>query len=35
MTKEDIERALIEADWKLDGGFSGHLVDGENHDLSI
>ena len=35
MTKEVIERALIEADWKLDSGFSGRLVVGENHDLSI
>jgi hypothetical protein len=34
MTKEDIEWALVEAGWKLDGGFSGHLVIGEDHDLS-
>ena len=34
MTKEDIERALIEARWKLDDGFSGHLMIDEDHDLS-
>ncbi len=33
--KEDIERALVEAGWKLDGGFSRYLVIGENHDLTI
>ena len=35
MTKEDIEQALVEAGWKLDDGFSGHLTIGEDHYLSI
>ena len=34
MTKEDIERIPIEARWKLDDGFSGHLMIDEDHDLS-
>jgi hypothetical protein len=34
MTKEDIERTLIEARWKLNDGFSGHLMIDEDHDLS-
>ena len=34
MTKEDIERTLIEARWKLDDGFSVHLMIDEDHDLS-
>jgi hypothetical protein len=35
MTKEDIERSFVDAGWELDGGFSGHLVAGEDHHLSI
>jgi hypothetical protein len=31
VTKEDIERTLIEARWKLDDGFSGHLMIDEDH----
>ncbi len=35
MTKEHIERSFVEAGWELDGGFSDHLVIGEDHHLSI
>ena len=35
MTKEEIKQSLIEAGWQLDDGFSGHLVIGEDHDLSV
>jgi hypothetical protein len=30
MIREEIERGLVEAGWELDGGFSGHLIIGEN-----
>jgi hypothetical protein len=35
MTREEIERSFVEAGWELDGSFSGHLVVGEDTDLSI
>jgi hypothetical protein len=35
MTREDIEQGFIDAGWELDGGFSGHLLIGEDDNLSI
>ena len=34
-SKEEIEQSFLEAGWELDGGFSGHLVVGEDSELSI
>jgi hypothetical protein len=35
MTREEIEQSFVEAGWELDGGFSGHLVVGEDSNVSI
>ena len=35
MTPEEIERCFVEAGWKLEDGFSGHLIVGEDENLSI
>ena len=35
VTWEEIEQGFVEAGWQLDGGFSGHLIVGENENLSI
>ena len=35
MTQEDIEQGFVDAGWKLDGSFSGHLIVGEDEDLTI
>jgi hypothetical protein len=35
VTKEEIEQRFVEAGWELDGGFSGHLVVGEDSDLYL
>jgi hypothetical protein len=35
MTKEEIEQAIEGAGWELDGSFSGHLIVGNDGDLSI
>ena len=35
MTAEEIERRFVEAGWKLEDGFSGHLIIGEDGNLSI
>ncbi len=35
MTREEIEQGFIDAGWELDDGFSGHLVVGEDSDLTI
>ncbi len=35
MTREEIEQGFIDAGWELDGGFSEHLIIGENGDQSI
>ena len=35
MTQEDIEQGFVDAGWKLDGSFSGHLIGGEDEDLTI
>jgi len=32
---EEIEHALLDAGWELDGSFSDHLLVGEDSDLSI
>jgi hypothetical protein len=34
-SKEEIEQSFLEAGWELDGSFSGHLVVGEDSELSI
>ena len=35
MSREEIEQAIEGAGWELDGGFSGHLIVGENENLFI
>ena len=35
MTWEEIEQRVVDAGWRIDGGFSEHLVIGEGDDLSI
>jgi hypothetical protein len=35
ISREEIEQSFLEAGWELDGGFSGHLVVGEDSELSI
>ena len=35
MKKAEIEQAVKDAGWELDGGFEGHLVVGEDRHLSI
>lgn len=35
MTREEIEQGFIDAGWEIDGGFSDHLIVGEDGDLSI
>lgn len=35
MKREEIERCFLDAGWRLDGSFSGHLVIGEDGDSSI
>ncbi len=35
MTREEIEQSFVDAGWELDGGFSEHLLVGEDGDLSI
>ncbi len=34
-SQEDIEQGLADAGWRLDGGFSEHLLIGYDDDLSI
>ena len=34
MRREEIEQAIQEAGWRIDEGFSGHLLVGNNHTLS-
>ena len=33
--REEIEHALVDAGWELDGSFSDHLLVGEDGELSI
>jgi hypothetical protein len=35
VSREEIEYALVDAGWELDGSFSDHLLVGEDGDLSI
>ena len=35
MTRKEIEQALVDAGWELDGSFSDYLLVGEDGDLSI
>jgi hypothetical protein len=35
MTRDEIEQALEAAGWKVDEGFSTHLIVGNNHTLSV
>jgi hypothetical protein len=35
VTREEIERGLVDAGWELDGSFSDYLIVGEDGDLSI
>jgi hypothetical protein len=35
VTREEIEQNFVEAGWEIDGGFSDHLLIGEDGDLSI
>ncbi len=35
MTREEIEQALRDAGWELDGGFSEHMLIGHDTDLSV
>ena len=35
MTREEIEQALEARGWRIDDGFSTHLIVGNNHTLSI
>ena len=35
MSREEIEQAIEGAGWELDGGFSGHLIVGEDENLFI
>lgn len=35
MTREEIGQAMTDAGWELEGSFSGYLVVGEDHHLSI
>jgi len=35
MSREEIEQSFLEAGWELDGGFSGHLLVGEDTNVSI
>ena len=35
MTRGEIEQDFVEAGWEIDGGFSDHLLIGEDGDLSI
>jgi hypothetical protein len=35
MTRDEIEQALEAAGWKVDEGFSTHLIVGNNHTLSL
>ena len=35
MSRKEIEQALVDAGWELDGSFSDYLLVGEDGDLSI
>jgi hypothetical protein len=35
VSREEIEQALVDAGWELDGSFSDYLLVGEDGDLSI
>ena len=35
MRREEIEQAIQEAGWSIDEGFSGYLLVGNNHTVSI
>jgi hypothetical protein len=35
MTRDEIEQALEACGWKVDEGFSAHLIVGNNHTLSV
>ena len=35
MTREEIEQALEAAGWRVDEGFSAHLLVGNNHTISV
>ncbi len=35
MTREEIKQALEACGWRVDDGFSSHLIVGNNHTLSV
>jgi hypothetical protein len=35
VTQEVIDQGFVDAGWKFDGSFSGHLIVGEDEDLTI
>jgi hypothetical protein len=35
MTRDEIEQAMEAAGWRVDEGFSAHLLVGNNHTLSV